>query len=133
MMKQLGEERVYLLYTSFIIKGSQDKNKAGTHKPELMQKPGRSAAYWLPPSGLLSLLSYRTQDYHARYNPTYNGLSLPYQSLIKKISYKLPYDLILWRHFLSQGSLFSDYISCVKSGWGKRCDTVLRLRIQGSK
>ena len=34
--------------------------------------------------------------------------ALPYQSLIKKMSYSLAYSLILWRHFLSGISLVSD-------------------------
>lgn len=33
---------------------------------------------------------------------------LPHWSLIKKMPYSLPYTLILWRHFLSWGSLLSD-------------------------
>ena len=32
------------------------------------------AAYWLPPHGLLSLLSYRTQDHQPGDGPTHNGL-----------------------------------------------------------
>ena len=31
-----------------------------------MQKPWRDAAYWFAPHGLLSLLSYRTQDHQPR-------------------------------------------------------------------
>jgi hypothetical protein len=69
--KQVGEERVYLTYTStllFITKGSQVRNshRAGTWKQELMQRPWRDAAYWLASPGLLSLLSYRTQDSQPR-------------------------------------------------------------------
>jgi hypothetical protein len=53
--KQLGEERVYIMaYTStplFSIGGSQDRNssRAGTWRQELVQRPQRRAAYWLPP------------------------------------------------------------------------------------
>jgi hypothetical protein len=32
-------------------------------KQELMQRPWRGVLYWLASPGLLSLLSYRTQDY----------------------------------------------------------------------
>jgi hypothetical protein len=69
--KQVGEEMVYSAYTStllFITKGSQDWNshRAGTWRQELMQRPWRGAAYWLASPGLLSLLSYRTQDYQPR-------------------------------------------------------------------
>jgi hypothetical protein len=66
-LMQLGEERVYLAYTSsllFISEETQDRNlnRAGTWRQELMQKPWRDAAYWLTLYGLLNLLSYRTQD-----------------------------------------------------------------------
>jgi hypothetical protein len=64
---QLEEERVYSPYTSialFIIEESRDRNsnKAGTWRQELIQRPRRDAAYWLAFSGLLSLLSYKTQE-----------------------------------------------------------------------
>jgi hypothetical protein len=46
-----------------------------------------SAVYWLTSYGLLSLLSYRTQDHHQpRDGSTHNG-ALPPQSLIKKMPY----------------------------------------------
>jgi hypothetical protein len=59
--KQVGEERVYLAYTStllFITKGSQDRNshRAGTWRQELMQRSWRGTAYWIASSSLLSLL-----------------------------------------------------------------------------
>jgi len=41
-------------------------HRAGTWSQELMQSPWRSAAYWLALHGLLSLLSYRTQNYKPR-------------------------------------------------------------------
>jgi hypothetical protein len=80
--KQVGEERVYSAYTFtllFIPKGSQDRSsqRAGTWRQELMQRPWRDAAYWLVSSGLLSLLSYRIQDYQPRDGPTHNGLGPP--------------------------------------------------------
>jgi hypothetical protein len=77
--KQVEEERVYSAYTSillFIIKGSQDRNshRAGTWRQELMQRPWRDTAYWLASPGLLSLLSYRTQDCQPRDGTIHNGL-----------------------------------------------------------
>jgi hypothetical protein len=42
-------------------------------KQELMQKPWRDVLYWLASPGLLSLLSYRTQDYQPRDGPTHKG------------------------------------------------------------
>jgi hypothetical protein len=67
-MKQVVEERVYSAYIStllFITKGSQDRNsqRTGTWRQELMKRPWRNVTYWLAYPGLLSLLSYRTQDY----------------------------------------------------------------------
>jgi hypothetical protein len=66
--KQVGEERVYSAYTFtllFITIGSQDRNshRVGTWRQKWMQKPWKNAAYWLASPGLLSLLSYITQDY----------------------------------------------------------------------
>ena len=60
--KQVGEERIYLTYTSallFITEGSQDRNssRAGSWRQELMQRLWRGAAYRLAPRGLVSLLS----------------------------------------------------------------------------
>jgi hypothetical protein len=80
--KEVGEERVYSAYTStllFSTKGSQDRNshRAGTWRQELMQRPWRDAAYWLASSGLLRLISYRTQDYQPRDGTTHNGLGPP--------------------------------------------------------
>ena len=80
--RQVGEERVYSAYTStllFITKGSQDRNshRAGTWRQELMQRPWRDVTYWIASPGLLSLLSYRTQDYQLRVGTTHNGLGPP--------------------------------------------------------
>jgi hypothetical protein len=75
--KQVGEERVYSAYTSillFITKGSQDWNSIKqVRKQELLQRPWRDVLYWLASPGLLSLLSYRTQDYQPRDGPTHKG------------------------------------------------------------
>jgi hypothetical protein len=38
-----------------------------------MQRPWRGATYWLVPHGLLSLLSYRTQDHQPRGGTTHDG------------------------------------------------------------
>jgi hypothetical protein len=38
-----------------------------------MQRPWRDAAHWLAPHGLLSLLSYRTQEHQPRDGPTHSG------------------------------------------------------------
>jgi hypothetical protein len=38
-----------------------------------MQRPWRDVLYWLASPGLLSLLSYRTQDCQPRDGPTHKG------------------------------------------------------------
>lgn len=43
---------------------------AGTWRQELTQRSWRDTAYWLAPQGLLSLLSYRTQDHQRRGKPS---------------------------------------------------------------
>ena len=74
---QVGEERVYSAYTSillFITKevrtGTQAGQEAGADA-EAMEE-----CYWLASPGLLSLLSFRTQDYQTRDGPTHKGPSL---------------------------------------------------------
>jgi hypothetical protein len=78
--KQVGEKKVYSAYTStllFFTKGSQDWNFKQVRKQELMQRPWRDVLYWLAFPGLLSLLSYRTQDYQLRDGSTHNRPSHP--------------------------------------------------------
>jgi hypothetical protein len=72
--KQVGEESVYLAYTyccsSPKVAGLEPKQ---VRKQELMQRPWRDVPNWLASPGLLSLLSYRTQDYQPRDGPTHKG------------------------------------------------------------
>jgi fatty acid desaturase len=96
--KQAGEERVYLTYTStllFTTGRSQDRNSSRTRSwgQELIQRPWRSAAYWLALYGLLNLLSYRTEDHQSRDGTTHNGLG----HLLRK-TYTAFLNLIIWRH-----------------------------------
>ena len=105
---QVREGRVYSAYTStllFTTRGSQDRNshRAGTWRPELMQSPWRGAAYWLAPHGLLSLLSYRTQDYQPSNGATHNGPSQAWSPIEK-----MPYSWISWRHFLKGSFILCD-------------------------
>jgi hypothetical protein len=63
--KQAGEERAYSAYTFHIAVNHQRKSGLElkqVRKQELMQRPWRDVPYWLASPGLLSLLSYRTQD-----------------------------------------------------------------------
>jgi hypothetical protein len=91
----MGKEMIYLAYLStllFIIKANQDSNRAGTWRQELMQRPWRSAAYWLAPHGLLSLLSLESLGMP----------SLP--SITSFFFFKCPTDLYI---VLSYGGIFS--------------------------
>jgi hypothetical protein len=58
----------------------QHQRKSGlelkqVRKQELMQKPWRDVPYWLASPDLLSLLSYRIQDYQPRDGTTHSGPS----------------------------------------------------------
>ena len=77
--KQVGEERVYSAYTStllFITKevrtGTQAGQEAGADA-----EPWRDVPYWLASPSLLSLLSYRTQNYQPRGGPNPQGAFPP--------------------------------------------------------
>jgi hypothetical protein len=72
--KQVGEERVYSSYTSHIVVHHQ--RKSGLERKQvrkLIQRPSRNVTYWLASLGLLSLLSYRTQDYQPRDGTAHKG------------------------------------------------------------
>jgi hypothetical protein len=109
--EQIGEEGVYSAYTSTLLsitKGSQDRNshRVGTWRQEWMQKPWGNSAYWLASPGLLSLLSYRTQDDQLRDGTTHNG-----PSHLWWLAEKMPYSWLSWRHFLKGGSVLCDNFS----------------------
>jgi hypothetical protein len=72
--KQVGEERVYSAYTFRIAVSHQRMSRLElkqVRKQGLMQRPWRDVHYWLASSGLLTLLSYRSQDYQPRDGPTH--------------------------------------------------------------
>ena len=76
--KQGGEERVYSAYTFRIAVDHQRKSGLElkqVRKQALMQRPWRDVSYWLASPDLLSLLSYRTQDYQPRDGTTHKGTS----------------------------------------------------------
>jgi hypothetical protein len=72
--KQVGEEGVYSAYTFHIAVDHQRKSELElkqVREQELMQRPWRDVLYWLASPDLLSLFSYRTQDYQPRDGPTH--------------------------------------------------------------
>jgi hypothetical protein len=72
MTKCILERKELIIASTFIShaisEGSQDRNlnRIKPWKQELMQRPWRSADYWLAPYVLLILLSYRTQAHCPR-------------------------------------------------------------------
>ena len=107
--KQLGEERVFVLFLNLTTSRSypstegnkgKDSSRAGTWRRELMQKPWRDAVHWLAPNGSLSPFSYRAQDHLSRGSSTlqWTGPS-SHQSSIKT-PYRFAYRPILDRHVL---------------------------------
>jgi hypothetical protein len=75
--KQVEEERVYSAYIFTLLLSPMDTGLElkQVRKQELMQRPRRDVSYWLASPGLLSLLSYRTQDYQPRDGITHKGTS----------------------------------------------------------
>ena len=76
--KQVWEESVYSAYTFHIAVDRQRMSGLELkqiRKQELMQRPWRDVIYWLASPGLLSLLSYRTEDYQPRNGTTHKGIS----------------------------------------------------------
>jgi hypothetical protein len=73
--KQLGRKRFIQLTLPYCCSSPR---KLGlefkqVRKQELMQRPWRDVSCWFASPGLLSLLSYRTQDYQPRDGPTHKG------------------------------------------------------------
>jgi hypothetical protein len=74
--KQVGEERIYSACSGAV----HHQRKSGLElkqdrKQELVQRPWRVVTYWLASSGMISLLSYRTQDYKPNGDTMQNGPS----------------------------------------------------------
>jgi hypothetical protein len=62
-----GRKKVYCTHgPMFIIKSHEGRNshRIGAWGQKMMQRPWKGAAYWLAPPGLLTQLSYRTQNHH---------------------------------------------------------------------
>jgi hypothetical protein len=109
--KQVGEERVYLAYTSillFITKGSQDWNSSRSGSRSWCRGHGGMFFTGLPhlACSACSLIEPKTTS--PEMVPPTKGLS-PW-SLIEK----MPYSWISWRHFLKWSSFLCDNSSCVK-------------------
>ena len=94
MKKQVGEE-TYLAYTSislFIIKGYQGRNLEAGADAVAMEE------HYLLACSACFLIEPRTNS---------PGM-IPPQPNPKKMLYSLAYSPVIWRHFLTWGSLLSD-------------------------
>ena len=120
-----GRKGLFALY--FHITGHPLRESGQELKQGRNLKPGADAeameGHCLLPASpcFLSLLSYRTQDHQSRGGTTHNGLP-PYQSLIKKMPYRLACSLIFlriclfgWFGFWDRVSLCS--LDCRVRGW----------------
>jgi hypothetical protein len=87
---------------------SQREVGAGTRKQELIQRPWRNAAYWLPPLGCSTYFLIQPRNTCPGLEPPMVGWSLLYQSLINMLSYKPNW----WRHFLDFESQITP--ACIK-------------------
>ena len=67
-------------------------------RQQLMQRSWRSGTYWLALHGLLSLLSYRTQDHLIRVVRPHNHLGPPTSITNSGMLYRLTFSL---RYFLN--------------------------------
>jgi hypothetical protein len=79
-----------LFYTAVYHQTESGLELKQVRNQELMQRPWRDVSYWLASPGLLSLLSYRTQDYQPRDGTTHKG---PYP-LVTNWENALQLDLI---------------------------------------
>ena len=69
-----GGKDVFSLHFHIVVHHQRKSGLKQDRKQELMQKPWRDVTYCLASPGLLSLLFYRTKDYHPRHGTTHNGL-----------------------------------------------------------
>lgn len=93
----LGRKRVigFCSVSLHYRKKSGQKLKQGRNLEQEHAEAIEGAAYWIDPHNLLSLLSYRIQDHQPAV-----GWTLPHQSLIKIMPYRLGHSPVLCRHFL---------------------------------
>lgn len=91
---QHRKENIYWHVTTSLIisEGHQDRKsyRAGTWWQQLLQRPLRSADYWLVPRGLLCLLFYRSQDYQVHSVHVHTGLGLYINQIIELIYFRKP-------------------------------------------
>jgi hypothetical protein len=108
--KQVGEERVYLAYTSillFITKGSQDWNSSRSGSRSWCR--GHGGMFF---TGLLPLACSACSLIEPKISSP--EMVPPTRGLSPLITEKMPYSWISWKHFLNWSSFLCDNSSCVK-------------------
>jgi hypothetical protein len=77
--KQVGKKGLFSLHFHIAVHHQRESGLElkQVRKQELMQRPWKDVPYWLASPGLLSLLSYRTQDYQPRDGTNHNEPSHP--------------------------------------------------------
>jgi hypothetical protein len=109
--KQVGEERVYLAYTSillFITEVSQDWNSSRSGSRSWCRGHGGIFFTGLPHLACLACSLINPRLPGQRWSHPQGAF--PPWSLIEK----MPYSWISWRHFLNWSSFLCDNSSCVK-------------------
>ena len=117
--KQVGEERVYLAYTSILLfspEGSQDRKsyRAGTWGRSWYR--GRGGVLFTDLLIMACSACFLTEPRTTSPGmaPPAMGWTLPHQSLIKKMPYRPAYILILRRRIPNWDSLLSDDFGCLQ-------------------
>lgn len=86
-----------------IIKGNQDRNSSreGFSRDQPMQRPCKGPYYSIVLHVFLIMLSYRIRATSLEVSqPTSHNLS--HKSVIKKMTYSVAYNQVLWRYFLNR-------------------------------
>ena len=73
-----------------------------------MAEAMEDAAWPIVSSGLLSFFSPISYNHLPGDDSAHMGWVLPHQSPVKKMSHRIAYRLLLWKHFPYSGSLFLD-------------------------
>ena len=82
-LRRIGLISAHSSTSQSIIERSQGRNLRQEPRARLKQRPGKSAAHWLVPGGLLNLLSYAALDHLPKSGTTHNWLS-PLTSIINQ-------------------------------------------------